>query len=460
MNKNQKNTLHTVTVEGMTNEGSGVAKIDGFAIFVPNTAVGDRVEIRLVKILKSYGFGIVNKIIKSSEGRIDVDCEVFDQCGGCTYRHISYESELKLKWQNVQDALSRLGGFDIVPDEIVGSVYDNYYRNKAQFPIGYDKNKKLVYGFYAKRSHRIIKCDTCFLQPVEFSAIASELCDFMHENKILGYDEEMKKGLIRHLFIRKATATKELMVCIVATQKDIPNIDKLCAFLKSKHKNITSIIVNVNAKETNVILSDECYTVYGNDYITDEMCGVKVQISLLSFYQVNKLQAEKLYEKALSYAFDKDNANCKEVNLVDLYCGIGTIGLSAAKSVKNMIGIEVVPSAIENAKMNAELNAFNNTHFYCATADKVTDHLDELGIKADVIIVDPPRKGCDEETIESLLKIAPEKIVMISCNPATAARDCQLLCKNGEYKLEKCTPFDLFPRTTHVECVVLMTRVG
>lgn len=458
MNKNQKNTLHTVTIDGMTHEGNGVAKIDGFAIFIPNTAIGDVVEIRIVKVLSSYGFGIVNKIITPSTSRVEVDCSIFDKCGGCSYRHISYESELELKWQNAQDAFNRLGGFDITIDPIVASEYDMYYRNKAQFPIGYDTNNKLVYGFYAKRSHRIIKCDTCYLQPVEFSAIASNLCDFMLENKILGYDDVLKKGTIRHLFIRKATTTKQLMVCIVATTKDIPHLDKLVTFLRGKHQNIASIIVNVNAKDTNVIMSDECYTVYGNDYIIDEMCGVKVKISVLSFYQVNKLQAQKLYTKAIEYALSDETI---DINILDLYCGIGTIGLSAASRAKSIMGIEIVPSAIENAKENALLNGFTNTHFKCASADNANEFLTSLGHTGDdtIVIVDPPRKGCDEDTIKALLEISPKKIVMISCNPATAARDCKLLCDNSNYTLTSCTPFDLFPRTTHVECVCLLSKI-
>ncbi len=458
MNNNiKKNSLHTVTIEDMTHDGNGVCRIDGFAVFVPNTAVLDVLEIKVVKVLKSYGFGIINRIITKSPHRIDVDCDVFHQCGGCTYRHISYESELLIKQKAVEDAFNRIGGFKLDYDPIVGSEYTNHYRNKAQFPIGYDSNNKLVYGFFAKRSHRIVKCDSCLLQPLEFSAIAKNLCSYMLENKILGYDEKLKKGIIRHLFIRKATQTKEIMVCIVATTKSIPNIEKLAAYLRGKHQNIASIILNVNPDDTNVIMGKECYTIYGKDHITDIMGGVKVSISALSFYQVNKPQAERLYEKALELAFGEEDKNT--LSLLDLYCGIGTIGLAGAARAKQVVGIEVVPKAIENAKENAKANGITNQNYICATADTSVNVLDELGTKIDIAVIDPPRKGCDSQTIQTLLSIDPKRIVMVSCNPSTAARDCKLLCESGRYRLTRCIPFDLFPRTTSIECVALLERV-
>lgn len=447
-----KNSIYEMQITGVSSEGNGVGKIDNYAVFVPNAAIGDKLNVKIVKVLKNYGFGIIDSILEPSPARIDNDCESFYKCGGCCYRHIDYSNELIIKQQQVYDAFTRLGGFDIKPASIVGSSRFERYRNKAQYPLGIDENGNAVAGFYAKHSHRIIPCDDCALQPTEFSEILFEVVKFINDNKISIYDEKSHTGLLRHIYLRKAEISGEIMLCLVSTNKNIPEIDKLIKIINQKFKQVKSIVININKQHNNVIMGDKCFTVYGTPYITDTLCSVKVQISPLSFYQVNREQAEQLYQKAIDYA-DLDSNQC----LLDLYCGIGTIGLAAASKAKSLIGVEIIPQAIENAKINAQLNGFNNTEFICADCGKATEQLVERGIKPDVIILDPPRKGCGVEVIDSVLKLSPKRVVMVSCNPATAARDCRILCDNG-YDLVEYTPFDLFPRTGHVETVCLLSR--
>lgn len=449
-----KNECYEIEITGVTSEGNGVGKVDGFALFVPETAIGDIVLVKVLKVLKNYGFAKVERIIKPSENRINVDCDCYTQCGGCSYRHISYEAELALKKDLVANAFQRIGGVDVTCSEIVGSERQNEYRNKAQYPVGKEKDDSIVSGFYAKRSHRIINSSHCKLQAEEFSSIQNRILEFLNENQISIYDEQTHTGLIRHIYIRKAEATNEVMVCLVATKAKIPHIEKLIEMLTNEFLNIKSIVVNVNSKQTNVILGEKCVTVYGIDHITDIICGVKIKISPLAFYQVNKLQAEVLYQTAINYAkLEKDDI------LIDLYCGTGTIGLIAANHVKEVIGIEIIPQAIENAKENAKLNGIANTRFICADAKNATKQLLSEGIKPDVVIVDPPRKGLDQEVINAIVEMNSKRVVMVSCNPATAARDTSLLEQNG-YKATILTPVDMFPRTTHVETVILMTRCG
>lgn len=448
----KKNEVYEVEITGVTSEGNGVGKIDNFAIFIPETTIGDTVKIKIVKVLKSYAFGRLEEILKPSSARIDVDCDCYTQCGGCTYRHISYDAELKIKQDYVENVFKRLGGIELPCNPIIESKRENQYRNKAQYPVGIDKDGTIVSGFYAKRSHRIINSNACCLQSSEFAKIQSVILDFLNQNHIAVYDETSNKGLIRHIYIRKAEATNEIMVCLVATKSKIPNIDKLVEMLLQSNSNIVSIVINVNPKATNVILGNQCITVYGEEEITDIICGVKIKISPLSFYQVNKLQAEVLYQTAIEYAqLSKNDV------LIDLYCGTGTIGLIASSQVKQVIGVEIIPQAIENAKENAKLNSIENTRFLCADAKVAAKQLAQEGTKPDVIIVDPPRKGLNLEVIEAIVEMSPRKVVMVSCNPATAARDVSLLQEQG-YQTKVITPVDMFPRTTHVECIVCLTR--
>lgn len=447
-----KNDHYEVEITGITAEGNGIAKIDGFIVFVPQTAVGDIVKIKIVKVLKNYGFGIIEQIVFPAKDRIENDCSVFRQCGGCCWRHISYSSELEIKWQQVRDCFERLGGFSLPPQPIVGSEKVVGYRNKAQFPVGIDNTGKAIAGFFAKRSHRIISCLDCKLQPPVFNQIVKSVLDFINKYQITVYQEQAHTGIIRHIYLREAEATKEIMLCLVCAKKQFPHQKEFCETMLSEFPQIKSIILNYNPDKTNVILGKTCFTIAGSDTITDILCGVQVQISPLSFYQVNKEQAQRLYQKAIIYAQLSD-----QDILLDLYCGIGTIGLSAAKRVKMLIGVEIIPQAVENAKENARLNGFENTRFLCADCKAAVKQLEEEHIKTDVIIVDPPRKGCDKDVIESICRIAPRKLIMISCNPATAARDCKLLCEQG-YQIEEYTPFDLFPRTSAIECVVKLIK--
>ncbi|MFZ2539198.1 MAG: 23S rRNA (uracil(1939)-C(5))-methyltransferase RlmD [Oscillospiraceae bacterium] len=346
-----KNEEYEIKITGTTSEGSGVGKIDGFAIFVPNTTVGDICLVKIVKLNKSYGFGKLESIITPSPSRIDVDCDKFEQCGGCTYRHISYDAELKIKAELVENAFRRIGGIDTQISPIIPTEFQSRYRNKAQFPVGINSDGEVISGFYAKRSHRIVSKCHCDLQPQFFADIQQDILAFLSDNNIFIYDEVNHKGLIRHIYIRYAQITNEVMVCLVATSSNIPNIDALITLLTQKYDTIKSIVINVNKDKTNVILGQQCKTVYGADFITDIICDIKVKISPLSFYQVNRIQAEVLYNKAIEYADLKPTDT-----LIDLYCGTGTIGLCAASKVKNLIGVEIVEQAIADANENAKAN--------------------------------------------------------------------------------------------------------
>lgn len=444
--KNQEYTVHII---GMTNEGNGVGKIDGFTVFVPLTTVGDKVRVKIVKVCSNYCYARLEEILESSSDRIPVDCTAFSQCGGCVYRHISYESELRLKQQQVQDAFERIGGISTDYLPICGSEKISGYRNKSQYPLAVDIEGKPYAGFYAMRSHRIVPCERCLLLPDQFESIKRKILDFIAENDISIYDEKTGKGLIRHIYLRHAEKTGEIMVVLVCTRKRLPHADRLIEILSSD-PNIASIVINVNEKNTNVILGESCFVLYGKEQICDVLCSNKINISPLSFYQVNRNQAEKLYEIAKDFA----GLTGSEI-LVDLYCGAGTIGLSMAKQVKQLIGVEIIPQAIENAKENAAQNGISNAEFICADAAKATQMLLWRQLSPDVVVVDPPRKGCGESVVRDIVVMKPKKVVMISCNPATAARDCAMFQEQG-YCCVKVQPVDLFPRTAHVETVVLL----
>ncbi|MEG1996549.1 MAG: 23S rRNA (uracil(1939)-C(5))-methyltransferase RlmD [Oscillospiraceae bacterium] len=452
MNINKNDELE-VQISAMTNEGQGVARIDGFTVFVANTAVGDVANIKIIKILPNYAIGKLLDIVSPSSFRQDAQCKDYIRCGGCNLRHIKYENELTIKQGFVKDSFERIAKINAPCREIIPSSIQNGYRNKAQFPVGKDINGNIIFGFFAKRSHVIIPLDSCLLQPDEFTKIAQDILQFIKQNKISVYDPITQKGTLRHIYIRKAQLTNEIMVCLVCAKEKIFNIDKLCTSLTQKYSNIKSIVVNVNLTTGNAILGKKCITVFGNDYITDVLCGITVHISAQSFYQINHDQAENLYNKAIEYACLDDTKT-----LVDMYCGIGTIGLACANKVKKVIGIEIIPDAIENAKANAKLNNITNATFICDDAKNAANDLVNSGENVNVIIVDPPRKGCDSDVIASIVKLSPERIVMVSCNSATAARDCAILEQNN-YKVTEYTPLDMFPRTTHVECVIALQRV-
>ena len=448
----QKNDTIELEITGFSSEGSGVGHYNGQAVFVAGAAEGDTVECVIIKAKKNYAIGKILNILKASKDRIIPECGVFPRCGGCQYRHINYEAEKKLKHQKVTDALNRIGHIEITPEEIVGADEPDRYRNKAQYPVSM-VNGRLMTGFYAPFSHRVIDCKNCLLQPEEFGTILRAVAKWSEKYKIPSYDETSGRGLLRHIYIRKGFETNEVMVCLVINGEKIFKANELISALTKADGNIKTVLLNHNTEDTNVILGEKCTVLYGDGYIEDILCGKHFRISPLSFYQVNHDQAQKLYEKAAEFAITENTKT-----LVDLYCGAGTIGLTMADKVEKLIGVEIVPEAIEDAKINAKLNNTTNARFICADAAKAALQIKEKGIKPDTVILDPPRKGCDDSLIATVCEMAPERIVYVSCDPATLARDCQKLTEKG-YELIKAVPYDLFPRTVHVESVVLLSKV-
>lgn len=445
----KKNDIILLDITGITAEGNGVGRYDGMAVFVPLTAIGDTVKVLLVKVKKSYAYGKALEIINPSNSRIDSDCECFSKCGGCVFRHIDYRTECKIKEDRVREAMHRIGGFNLDPQPIIPAVCTERYRNKAQYPIAKDASV----GFYAVHSHRIIPCSDCALQPQEFTRISQIVSDWIKEHGISVYDEQTHKGLLRHLYLRKGVVTDAIMVVLVINGHTVPKTDNLIDRLKLEFpQKLKSVQLNENLKDTNVILGEKCRVIYGDEYIEDVLCKVRIRLSPLSFYQVNHDMAEILYEKAAEYAKPQGKT------VFDLYCGAGTIGLSMAGEAKKVIGAEIIPQAARDAKFNAETNGIKNAEFICADAAVAADILAEKEESAEVVIVDPPRKGCSEELLCIIAqKFSPERVVYVSCDPATLARDCAILEKNG-YKLLEYTPVDLFPRTSHVECCALLCR--
>lgn len=446
----KKNDEIYLTVKSCTLQGSGVCDYDGMTVFVRGGVTGDRVLAHIIKVKKTYAVGIIKKLLQRSSMRSKDFCPIAEKCGGCCFAHIKYDAELEIKAGQVADNFKRLGGLDVELDPIIPSPSADRYRNKAQYPVGSDGNFAQI-GFYAPMTHRIIDCADCRLQPEEFSQITDIFRDWIRKNKISVYNETENSGILRHIYIRKAVASNQLMVCIVATCKNVPQLDELIQAL-TEVEGVKSIILNINTEKTNVVLGKECQTLWGGDYITDELCGLKFNISPLSFYQVNHDGAEILYGKAKEYA----ELTGRET-LVDLYCGTGTIGLTMADKAKSLIGVEIIPQAIENAKENARLNGIGNAEFICSDASKAAQMLLERGVKPDVVILDPPRKGCDEALVGTVAEMSPERIVYVSCDSATLARDCRRFANLG-YSLQKATPVDMFPHTAHVETVCLMSK--
>lgn len=447
-----KNDIVQIEITSITNEGNGVGRYENMAVFVPFTAVGDVIECKIVKIKKTYAYGIINKIITPSQHRTEPECDVFKKCGGCAFCHFTYDEELRIKQEFVKASFERIGKLDVKFDPILGCESTKEYRNKAMYPVGENENGQLVCGFFSRRTHRVIAQTQCDLQPKFFTEILEFILKWCNENEVKAYNEETHKGLLRHIYLRKGENSGEIMVCLVVTSFDKVDFSPLAKLISDRFELIKSVVLNLNSKNTNVILGQECKTIFGEDFITDQMCGKTFRISPLSFYQVNTKQAERLYEIAKDYA----NLQTGE-SMFDLYCGVGTIGLSVSGDNK-LVGVEIIPQAIENAKENAKLNGKDNAEFICGDAGKVAEILIKRGERPDVIIADPARKGCDNFSLESLLKLSPKRIVMISCNHATCARDCRFLVDHG-YEIQKAQAVDLFPRTSHVESIVLMTKV-
>lgn len=452
----QKNQILTLRIERLSSDGSGVAhSADGEAVFVPGTAPGDEARVRIVKDCGRYAFGILDELLTPSPDRIPVDCPVAGPCGGCSLRHLDYAAELRAKQESVLDAFRRIGGLEVPVLDILPSPDADRYRNKVQFPVGIDKNGVPCIGFYAGRTHRIVPCPDCKLQPSVLNEIGNALCAFFAQQGIRPYDEQSGKGLVRHIFLRRGAHSGQIMVCLVCTRAKLPHAEQLCTALRGQFPAISTILLNVNAKNTNVILGSENHILYGPGYIEDTLCGVPVRLGPLSFYQVNTLAAERLYGVAAQYAQLTPGDT-----LLDLYCGMGTIGLSMAEQCRELIGVEIVPEAIESAKANAARMGeavAAKSRFFCADAGQAATQLAAEGLHPDIVMLDPPRKGCDEATLSAVVRMAPRRVVYVSCNPATAARDAAWLEQNG-YHAEKVQPVDLFPRTKHVEAIVSLQR--
>ena len=448
----KKNDIITAEIIDYSSDGNGVARYENMVIFVPYTAVGDLCEIKILKVLSGYSFGKCEKIITPSSDRIAPACPISRQCGGCDFQHINYESEKKAKHNFVKSVFERIAKLDCPVYDTKSCDEAERYRNKAQFPVSSDENGNAVTGFYAQRSHRVIPCEDCLLQPVLLNEIAQYTVKLLNQLKIKAYNEEKRTGIVRHIYLRKAWVTGQVMLCLVCTKSDFKNRDELCKLLKEKFSEITTIVINVNNKNTNVILGEKNYPVLGDGKITDILCGIEIEISPHSFYQVNHDGAQQLYTIA------KDSLNLtKDDILLDMYCGTGSIGLSMADKVKQLVGVEIVPQAVENAKINAKKMGYDNARFICADAKEAAKMLLKENFLPTAVVVDPPRKGCDEDTLNAIVSMDVPKISMISCNHATAARDCKYLAEHG-YEVKFVQPFDMFPRTKHVECVILLEK--
>lgn len=448
----QKNEIYDTEITGMTSEGSGVARIDGMAVFVPMTAVGDKLRVKIVKVLKSYAFGIIDELTSPAPSRCEVDCPVFRQCGGCVFRHVTYEEELRYKEDSVRDAFTRIGRLSPEFEPILGDERRCGYRNKAQYPVAM-QDGRLVCGFYARHSHRVIPFTGCLLQPQVFTEILEFLLPLLQKAGISAYDEQTHTGLLRHIYLRQGFHSGEISLCFVVRKSIRRQIAGILPAIQERFPALVSITESVNSEKTNVIMGKTLHVLAGSDVISDTMCGNKIEISPQSFYQVNTAQAEHLYGIAKEYA----QLQGGEL-LLDLYCGAGTIGLSMADRAARLIGAEVIPEAVENAKKNGARNGVENAEFLCGDAGEIAEQLLESGTMPDVVVVDPPRKGCDMTAINAISQMNPRRIVMISCNPSTAARDAAEFAARG-YTVEKVRAVDLFPGTGHVECVVLLSQL-
>lgn len=450
----KKNDLVTVKIEDMGHNGEGIGKAEGYTLFIKDAVIGDTVEAKVMKAKKNYGYARLMQVLEPSPYRVEPKCPCARACGGCQLQFLSYEKQLEFKKNKVQGNLERIGGFhNLAIDKVIGMETPFRYRNKAQYPVGKNKDGEIITGFYAGRTHSIISNQDCYLGAEVNQEILKQVLAYMEENHVEPYEEESGKGLVRHILIRNGFRTGEIMVCLIINGKLLPKAEKLIERLQTI-KGMTSISLNVNTKRNNVILGEEIQGLWGQAYISDYIGNIKFEISPLSFYQVNPVQTEKLYATALEYA----ELTGKET-VWDLYCGIGTISLFLAQKAKQVYGVEIVPPAIEDAKRNARINQIENAEFYVGKAEEVLpEKYEKEGIRADVIVVDPPRKGCEPVVLETMLQMKPERIVYVSCDSATLARDLKILCQD-DYQVEKVAVCDMFGNTVHVETVVLMSKV-
>ena len=442
-----KNQEHTVTIEGYGEGGMGVARIDGRVVFVHGALRGEKCRVLILKTLKSVAFAKVLEVIEPSSERITPDCPYFPRCGGCTYRHIRYEEELRLKKQRVQDNLSRIGGSDVTVEEILGARDTLRYRNKAQYPVSKDG----AVGFYRARTHEVIECEHCLLVKPEADAAAEALREYMQSCRVAGYDEKTGRGLVRHLYIR-SNAAGESLVCVLVNGDKLPKEDRLVTLLRDACPKCTGIVLGTNTKKGNVILGDRYRMLWGSDRLEDTLCGKTFRLSVPSFYQVNRVQAERLYAKAIEFA-----GLTGQETVLDLYCGAGTITLALSDHAKKVLGAEIVPEAIDDARENAARNGVKNAEFFCGDASDVAKKLARENLRPDVITVDPPRKGLAADVVESIAEMQPGRVVYVSCDSATMARDVKRLADLG-YTAQRACAVDMFPRADHVETVVLLSK--
>ena len=449
----KKNDLLTVVIEDMGHDGEGIGKAEGYTLFIKDAVIGDTVEAKIMKAKKNYGYARLMRVLNPSPYRVEPKCPCARACGGCQLQFLSYEKQLEFKKNKVKGNLERIGGFGQVEiEKVIGMENPWRYRNKAQFPVGKNKDGEIITGFYAGRTHSIIPNRNCYLGAEVNEEILNQVIAYMTDNHVEPYEEAGGKGLVRHILIRNGFKTGEFMVCIIANGRTLPKVNNLIERLQTI-PGMTSISLNVNTKRNNVILGDKVITLWGQETISDYIGDIKFEISPLSFYQVNPVQTEKLYGTALEYA----GLTGKET-VWDLYCGIGTISLFLAQKAKQVYGVEIVPPAIEDAKRNARRNGIENAEFYVGKAEEVLPQkYEEEGSRADVIVVDPPRKGCEPEVLDTMLHMKPERIVYVSCDSATLARDLKILCEK-EYQIEKVAVCDMFGNSVHVETVCKLVR--
>ena len=450
-----KNQILEMEIAGLSSDGNGVGRAEGMAVFVPGTAPGDRLRVRIVKVLSRYAFGRVEEILTPGPGRVAPDCPAFGPCGGCALRQLDYAAECEAKAGFVRDAFSRLGGLSVAVSPVVPAPDPDRYRNKVQLPVGRDANGRIVTGFYAGRSHRIVPCRDCQLQPEWMNALAARACALFEQFGIEPYDEEQHTGLVRHLYLRQGWHSGQRLLCFVLNGKALPHEKAICAALQQEF-GLTTVLVNENTARTNVILGENTRTVLGPGVIEDTLAGVPLRMGVHEFYQVNTPAAEALYAKARELAGLRPGDF-----LLDLYCGMGSIGLSMQADCGKLVGVEVVPQAVEEARKTAARLGLpdGKAEFYCMDAGAAAARFAAEGRRPDVVVVDPPRKGCSAEALAAIVQMVPRTIVMVSCNPATAARDTRILTDAG-YAAKSVQPFDLFPRTKHVETVVLLSKLN
>ncbi len=451
----EKNKEYILDIISVGYEGEGIAKIDGYPIFIEGAILGEKVKALIVKVKKNYAYGKLLEVIESSEERIEPKCKVYKRCGGCTVQHMSYKKQLDYKFERVKDCISKIGGLDSsLVQYPIGMEEPERYRNKVQLPVGIVKGE-LSIGFYAPRSHNIINLDTCLIQDKIADKVAELTREWMIKYDISAASIDgtfNKNGLIRHIMIRKGFTTNEVMVVLVSTRENVKHIDKFIDLIKDNIEGIKSIILNVNEENTNVILGQKCITLWGDDTIIDYIDNFKFNISPLSFFQVNPVQTEKLYSKALEYA-----RLTGDETVFDAYCGTGTITLFLSQKAKKVYGVEIIEPAIINARENARINNIDNAEFFVGKSEEIIPELIQKGIIPEVIVVDPPRKGCDIKLLEAIGEAKPEKVVYVSCDPSTLARDLKILEGIG-YRTEIVQPVDMFPHTSHVETVALMYK--